>query len=152
MFGRHGVFTPDEMHSRYEILLEKYIKNVKIEALTAVDMINQEIVPACQKFMLQLTQLIAGKQTIGVDISLESERLNTVRQLTVELDKQCKRLTGCIESPVIDSRDSLEVAKFCRNEILTAMADARSAADKLELMVSKEFWPFPTYDELLFNI
>lgn len=152
MFGRHGVFTPDEMHSRYEILLEKYIKNVKIEALTAVDMINQEIVPACQKFMLQLTQLIAGKQAIGVDISLESERLNTVSKLTVELDTQCKRLSDCIESPVIDSRDSLEVAKFCRNEILTAMADARSAADKLELMVSKEFWPFPTYDELLFNI
>lgn len=152
MFGRHGVFTPDEMHSRYEILLEKYIKNVKIEALTAVDMINQEIVPACQKFMLQLTQLIAGKQAIGVDISLESERLNTVSKLTVELDTQCKRLSDCIESPVIDSRDSLEVAKFCRNEILTTMADARSAADKLELMVSKEFWPFPTYDELLFNI
>ncbi|MDD6284260.1 MAG: glutamine synthetase III [Firmicutes bacterium] len=152
MFGRHGVFTPDEMHSRYEILLEKYIKNVKIEALTAVDMINQEIVPACQKFMLQLTQLIAGKQAIGVDISLESERLNTVSKLTVELDTQCKRLSDCIENPVIDSRDSLEVAKFCRNEILTAMADARSAADKLELMVSKEFWPFPTYDELLFNI
>jgi glutamine synthetase len=152
LFTRHHVFTETELHSRYEILMEGYCKTLHIEALTMVDMVKGDIIPACIDYQNDLVKLLQKKKALGYfDSSLE-ERLGTdISKLSACLLNKLSAL----ESALLESkgeRDIVAHARFYRERIFAAMLELRLTVDELETLVAKKHWPFPTYGQILFSV
>ncbi len=153
LFEKHGVFSKAEIHSRYEIQLENYYKQVNIEALTMIDMIKKEILPAVSAYMSDLSREAVTKQQLSKDIDCEFEisLLKKLSSLTSELYKK----TGKLEESVADDKkidDVLAKAKYYRNTVFAQMEDTRATADEIETLVGEKYWPYPTYGEMLFSV
>ena len=150
LFSEFGVFSPLEMHSRYEILTDEYAKTIHIEALTMRDMIVQEIIPAVTSYASDLSQAINSKKAAMSSLSCkaESDLLERIASLTDILYERNAVLSSLIKKSA--SHRGPELAHFCRKCIVPAMADARLVADELELLVGRDYWPFPTYGDILF--
>ena len=153
LFDKHKVYTKTEMESRYEILLENYSKVINIEALTFLDIIRKEILPATTSFMKDLSDTIISKKAAGLSTSCEMEKgtLTKVSTLANSLYDDIEKLSSLLVR-VEECSGNLETAAFYRNSILPAMESARDFADGLELLVGKAYWPIPTYAELLFGV
>lgn len=150
LFTRHGVFSTVELESRYEILLAEYIKTVNIEALTTLEMAKQEILPACISYTDSIVSSVAMKSGIGITAPNE-------KALAEKLSAGCERLLAAVNlmddaMGNIPDSDSLSVAAYYRDTIIPAMNDVRDAADAMETIVAKDYWPFPTYTDLLYRI
>ena len=152
LFSKFGIYSPAEVNSRYEILNEEYSKTIHIEALTMIDMINRQILPAVESFSSKLARTIKEKKEALPSLSLkaESSRLEEVSGLTDDLYKALKDLTDNVDSSIEYSGSAL--AHYSRNEIIPAMEEVRKYADKLELIVDQTDWPYPTYGEMLFYV
>ena len=162
LFTRHGVYTPVEVGSREEILLEEYAKTLRIEALTMLDMLRKLILPACAKFSRDLAEGVALKKQIGVDAPAEVEMVRRVTDKTAALSAAQDVLAHKVEAAKDVLTEAFAVApggvgarklsRYYRDEVLPAMKEARKLADELENLVSKEYWPFPTYSDILFYV
>ena len=162
LFTRHGVYTPVEVGSREEILLEEYAKTLRIEALTMLDMLRKLILPACTKFSRDLAEGVALKKQIGVDAPAEVEMVRKVTDKTAALSAAQDVLAHKVEAAKDVLTEAFAVApggvgarklsRYYRDEVLPAMKEARKLADELENLVSKEYWPFPTYSDILFYV
>ena len=162
LFTRHGVYTPVEVGSREEILLEEYAKTLRIEALTMLDMLRKLILPACTKFSRDLAEGVALKKQIGVDAPAEVEMVRRVTDKTAALSAAQDVLAHKVEAAKDVLTEAFAVApggvgarklsRYYRDEVLPAMKEARKLADELENLVSKEYWPFPTYSDILFYV
>ena len=152
LFTRHHVFSESELHSRYEILMEGYCKTLHIEALTMVDMVKREIIPACIAYQNELADLLGRKRTWGeYDASLEDHLLSSIAKLSSCL---LKKLT-VLESALLESkeeRDILSQATFYRDKVFGGMSELRLIVDELETLVANKHWPLPTYAEMLFSV
>ena len=152
LFTKHHVFTETEMHSRLEILLETYSKTINIEALTMIDMMKKQIIPAVSDYTTFLAGNIATKKSVSdvIDVSAETELLT---KLSSELGVLYTK-TSALEAAVSkeNSVDAYETAVYYRDEVFSAMQDLRAVVDAIEPDVSSEFWPVPTYSTLLFKI
>ena len=153
MLTAHKVFTEAELESRMEIMLENYVKQVNIEALTMVDMTGKQILPAIESYLTKLLTNITMKKAISPDISCAYESMN-IEKLSAACDEMSanagilERLTEHLAK--ID--DIVEQANFVRDEILPQMDVLREYADAAEAVVDAEIWPLPTYGELLFGV
>ena len=149
LFSEFGVFSPLEMHSRFEILTDEYSKTIHIEALTMRDMIVQEIIPAVSYYTDIIAQSINAKKTASPDLSckVELELLEKISLLLDSLSDKCDVLSSLIEKS--KAHGGAELSHFCRQCIVPAMDDARKVADELELLVGRTYWPFPTYGDIL---
>jgi glutamine synthetase len=153
LFTRHGVLTEHELYSRYEIFLENYSKTLNIEALTLIDLVNREIVPAVVSYQGELAETISKKKSLGIDVScaLEESLLKKLSALSGNLEKRLAELTDkTVEVRGIE--DSLELAKAYREQVFTAMSEVRVTVDELELIVSKKYWTIPSYAEILYSV
>ncbi len=153
LFTEHKVFTEREMHSRYEILLESYCKLTNIEALTMVEMAKKEILPAVSEYSQVLADTILAKKSVckTLDCTYETEALNEISALTAKAYASVKALENALEeTKKLD--DVTALAVWYKDEVLTKMSELRVAADGLEGLVSAEYWPIPTYGDLLFEI
>ena len=153
LFTEHKVFTEREMHSRYEILLESYCKLTNIEALTMVEMAKKEILPAVSEYSQVLADTILAKKSVckTLDCTYETEALNEISALTAKAYASVKALENALEeTKKLD--DVTALAVWYKDEVLTKMSELRVAADRLEGLVSAEYWPMPTYGDLLFEI
>ena len=153
LFTEHKVFTEREMHSRYEILLESYCKLTNIEALTMVEMAKKEILPAVSEYSQVLADTILAKKSVckTLDCTYETEALNEISALTAKAYAGVKALESALEeTKKLD--DVTALAVWYKDEVLTKMSELRVAADGLEGLVSAEYWPMPTYGDLLFEI
>ena len=152
LFTRHHVFSESELHSRYEILMEGYCKTLHIEALTMVDMVKREIIPACIAYQNELADLLGRKRAWGeYDASLEDHLLSSISKLSSCL---LKKLT-VLESALLESkeeRDILSQATFYRDKVFGSMSELRLIVDELETLVANKHWPLPTYAEMLFSV
>ena len=150
LFSEFGVFSPIEMHSRYEILMDEYSKTIHIEALTMRDMIVRQIIPAVSSYTSELSQAInARKAAMPVlECRAESDLLSRICPLLDRLYESCAVLSSSIEKCAI--RSGADLAHFSRQCVIPAMEDARRIADELELLVPHDRWPFPTYGDILF--
>ena len=152
LFTRHHVFSESELHSRYEILMEGYCKTLHIEALTMVDMVKREIIPACIAYQNELADLLGRKRAWGeYDASLEDHLLGSIAKLSSCL---LKKLT-VLESALLESkeeRDILSQATFYRDKVFGSMSELRLIVDELETLVANKHWPLPTYAEMLFSV
>ncbi|MDO4466368.1 MAG: glutamine synthetase III [Bacillota bacterium] len=151
LFMRHGIFTREEMVSRYEILTEDYTKIINIEAKTMVDMAKKDILPAASKYSSKLVQTVIDKKAIGLDTSYE---MGVSQEIAAELQKAyiaCQDLDTKV-GILASIADFKAQADYVRDEILPAMDALRTPCDALERIVDAKCWPFPTYGKLLFGI
>ena len=151
LFTKHKIFSEEEVRSRTEILLENYCKVVKIEALTAVDMAKKEIIPAVLKHTDSLAEGMAAKANIGIEDKTEKEVLTKCVTLCGEMSDKVKSLEKAI-ADAENIADLEEKSLFYRKVICADMLSLRKSADELETSVGEDFWPFPTYAELLFGV
>ena len=149
----HKVFSESELRSRYEIMMENYVKTVTIEGLTMVDMTRKLILPAVDAAVGRLaeTTLAREKAAPGFGGRYEKATLTRLASLTDRIDLAVEELDrALIELKSIP--DITEEADFVRDTILVKMAELRLPCDEAEALTPKEFWPFPTYGDLLFGV
>lgn len=153
LFTKHKIFTETEVHSRYEILTENYCKTLNIEALTMVDIVNKNIIPATNKYIKVLADTALAKKSFISTINCELEEclVNKLSSLIASLYKKSKEL----EAKVIQVKnitDIREEAAYYKDNVFISMQEIRAVADEIESLVGEEYWPFPTYGSLLYNI
>ncbi len=162
LFTRHGVYTPVEVGSREEILLEEYSKTIRIEALAMLDMLRKLILPACAKFSKDLAEGVMIKKQIGVDAPCEAELVAKITEKTAQLAAAQGVLADKVNAAnsvlteefaaAPGGRGARRLSRYYRDEVLPAMQAARGLADELENLVAKDYWPFPTYSDILFYV
>ena len=154
LFTKHKIFTAAEMHSRYEILLDNYCKTLNIEALTMVDMAKKQIVPAVLSYLKDVSTTAAQKKAISEDIPCDLEE-SLVRKLSALASCFYKK-TEALESALLEAKnyegDLQKEADHYKDDVFTAMQEMRAVADELETLLGKEYWPFPSYSDLLFRV
>ena len=153
LYASHKVLSRSELQARYEVGLETYSKMIKIEARTMLDMARRDILPAVSTFEADLADAISEKQSaeLELDCSYEKDTLTNASPLTAAMYAAVRALEADMKKSDSVS-DSLELARFCRDSILPDMDALRRPADGLETLVAADYWPFPTYGELLFGV
>lgn len=153
VFGKHGVLSEEELHSRYEILLEQYNKAIHIEAKTMIDMSNRLIFPAAAKYLGELAGSVQNiKAAISVADTTAQEEV--IKELSATL-RSFKETTTALEKALAGASSLegvYETSVYYRNTIFPCMGELRSFGDKLETLVDATIWPLPTYTEMLFLI
>ena len=151
LFEKFGIFTEAELRSRAEILYETYAKTINIEALTMVDMANKQIVPAVIRFAKALADTTIAIGNAGGDATVSSDLLKEVTAKLTEMKQALNELVKAEQTASSMARGK-EQAFFYREKVVAAMNALREPADELERLVDKEYWPFPTYADLLFEV
>ncbi|ERJ12581.1 glutamine synthetase III family protein [Haloplasma contractile] len=153
VFSRTNVFSEEELRSRYEIKLEAYSKVANIEARTMVHMVRKEIIPSVINYTRTLAEsILKVEQVLEYDAThTQKSLLSDISLLIEETHHTLNQLESSLERAQKEN-GILEKAKLYRNEVLNDMKRLREPSDKLELLVGKDYWPFPTYGDLLFRI
>ena len=153
LMDKHKVLTREEMHSRYEICLENYIKTINIEALTMIEMTKRQILPAVIEFSTKIAKSINEIKSTGIVLATaaQEELLKEVCALINSMDAKVKALEAAVVKAE-EIAESYEQEASYRFDVFEKMDELRVDADKLETMVGANEWPIPTYSELLFNI
>ena len=153
LFTKYKVFTKEELESRYNIYLEKYAKQINIEAGVMVDMIRGALVPAVTEYAASLSgSLSAIAEVVGeADISEEKALLVDLVKTNNELLKALKALEKEVESAHHVS-EIFAHAKAFREKVFVSMGAVRTLADKLETLLPSDYYPFPNYQDLLFTL
>ena len=151
LFERQKVLSKEEVESRYEILMDEYEKQINIEALTMLDIAKKDILPAASKFSKELTDTIANKKAIGIDLTYELETAKKISEYLTEAYQAMMTLENDVKK--LHEIDDFEKSAFyVRDFIIQDMAALRKPCDELEVITSNRDWPFPTYGKLLFGI
>lgn len=151
---KHKVFSKVEMHSRYEISLEKYIKTINIEAMTMLEMAKRQLLPACIKFETEIAKSINEVKSCGIeaDLSANTDLLKETASFVSQFKKEISLLENSLSKAQNSFEDTFDQAMFYRNDVFARMEALRTAADELERIVDSSIWPIPTYADILFNI
>ena len=152
LFERHGVFSAAELRSRYEILLQNYIKVIHIEAQTMMDMISRDILPAVSSFSAKLCKNAEVKSSVaGVACGYEKARCRELSRLTDEIYALCSTLGEAMHH-ADSAEDTLERAMRYKDDVIGAMTALRAACDACEAATPKADWPYPSYTDILFSV
>ena len=153
LFTNHKVYSVEELKARYEILSENYCKIINIEALTMLDMVNKDILPAVSGFIRELATTAISKKSLGMDISCDYE---------TDLVKDLSSLQGAVfakkkelENYMVEALEcncNTSLALFSKDKLLSCMTELRILVDELETKTHAAFWPYPSYGEILFSI
>lgn len=152
VFRDNGVMSDSEYKSRYEIYLEKYTKTVNIEALTMLDMLKKDILPMNQRFEKLLADSVLLDQQLGLsdEFSYEAGVLKKIKQLKKNIVTNLRNLEQSLVPHPHES--ALTIAFYYHDEIIPLMEAIRKDTDALELITDREYWPIPTYKELMFGV
>ena len=151
----HHIFTNAELHSRYEIKMENYVKTLHIEANTLVEIIQKDLLPSITTYMEKLAQTASLKKSVvpGISVSAEASLLSRLTELAETMTKDLETLkadTAMAEYEV--DKDLLKSAKLYQSVVLTDMEKVRVSADAAEALIPDSILPYPTYGKLLFSI
>jgi glutamine synthetase len=153
LFQRHGVFYPGEIEARQEIMFEEYAKTINIEALTMVDMAKKEIFPSVIEFATSLADSINSikSATALAPVSVQENLLIKVSTLLVEAQEKLDALEA--EIATTHALGSIEEEAYAfKFKVFEAMTALRKPCDSLEVIVAEDYWPYPTYSDLLFRV
>ena len=153
MLTAHKVFTEAEIKSRFEITLENYCKTVVIEANTMIDMARKQILPAITEYASSVADAAAAKMSVAPEIACGYEK-SVVSKLSVLTD-QIAMKTDDLEAAVLKLKDAADIeqeAYAIRDTVLIKMSELRAVADEAETLTAEDYWPFPTYGDLLFGV
>ena len=151
LFETHKVLSESELRSRRDIGLDSYAKIIMIEAKTMIMMTRRQILPAVLRFTGDIAAASRNIREIGVDLSSGTELVSTLCSTTDQMNRDLTMLESAVRAfPAGD--DLLAAARYMHDTVLPAMSALRSSADALEQLTERSYWPFPTYNELLFSI
>ncbi len=153
LFRKHNVHTRREIFSRYEIQQEEYCRVLNIEALTMLDMARKDIFPAVSRYIHELADTCNAKKMLSTSIICDAE---------LDLIEKLSRLLNCfyqkinvLETKINSAREINDVAQralYYGEEVLSAMNELRAVGDEMEVSVSSQYWPYPSYGELLYGV
>ena len=154
LFASNGIVTEAEMRARYEIELEQYSKLLNIEALTMLQMAKKDIAPAVMTFTKELSEAVAVKKSVSSSLSTYAEE-QVLESLSDKLEQFVKK-TGELEDSLAKAsdcaEDNLALAKYYRNTVFELMQELRAIGDSMESETYSEYWPYPSYGEILFGV
>jgi glutamine synthetase len=145
LFKKYGVLTKSEVESRYHIAVEKYVKQMEIEAEMMVVIARTMVLPAAIKHQTMLAEAVTATDNAGVDCPEMVQSLTEFAAMVTA----ARRAVELLEASAHDDEDPLRHAMHIRSKVRPAMATLRTAVDLLETHVSADLWPMPTYRELL---
>jgi len=153
LFEKHKVYTREEIISRYEILVEHYNKVVNIEAKTMLQMVRSDILHAVSEFSNDMCVSVANKQSVSkkINCSVELDLAEKSSELLAEIYECANKLETEIKN-VASLTDSVEIAFYIKDNLIPSMDSLRNVVDKAELVVGAQYWPYPTYADMLFYI
>lgn len=152
MLDRLGVYSKVELASRYEILLESYIKTIQVEGLTALKMAKTQIYPAVCEYLAKLSAEVITSKEAGLDVDFLADDLKILAELVKKMKKQMVALDNNITAAQTLDTDIYNQAVAWRDEVFGMMQRLRETVDTIEESVAAEYWPIPTYIDLLFGI
>ncbi|MDC0977665.1 glutamine synthetase III [bacterium] len=148
-FEKYGVLSKKEMEARFEIYLERYSKQINIEALTMIKIAKREILPAAIRYSILLAESINSVNTAGGDVTAQGELLNALSKTISSFKSNIERLESTTEkAAAID--ETLKMSESYRDNVFTTMKALRADGDALEDMIPADIWPLPTYAEMIF--
>lgn len=153
LFTKHAILTKVEMHSRYDIILDGYCKTLNIEALTMLEMVKRNILPAASAYIRDLSETAIAKKAVASDVSCFVEK-SLVEKLS-SLSECLYKKTEKLEMDLLGAKDPegiLAQAQYYKDVVLLSMQELRAVADEIEALVGEKYWSYPTYSELLFNV
>ncbi|ORC31106.1 glutamine synthetase type III [Marispirochaeta aestuarii] len=153
LFTRHGVFRSEELHSRCEIYLERYAKQINIEGSISLEMARTEIYPAAMEYIRRLSGSISALQSVSASLDTKEHLalLTDINDETCALKSCCDKLAAALARAHGIAEYGAN-ARACHEFVFPAMQELRVHADRLESLVPRELWPFPSYEELLFRL
>ncbi len=152
LFEKHGVFNRAELESRHEVMLENYVKVINIEALTMLEMVHRDILPAVSGFISELSETMARVKQMGLSIntSYETETAKQLSTLSAQTWNNANELERILNQSA--GLSTMDLALAHRDQVLPAMQSLRSLVDEMETLTSARCWPYPSYGELLFSV
>ena len=151
LFTKHKIFTKEEIYSRRDILYDAYNKTNSVEALTMIDMAKKDIIPAIIKYQRRLAELVKTKKELEIMSEPESTILSRLSVLCSDIYNK----TAELEETVNQSKEITEpqdLSFYYKDSILPVMHSLRASVDEAELLIGRDYWPFPTYGDLLFSV
>jgi len=151
LFEKYEIFSHKELHSRYDIYVETYAKQINIEALTAIDMVKKQYLPAGIEYATFLADSIGSFNAVSVYASVQEDLLKKLNALIASSYKNLAKL----ESAVVKTQaigGVVKKAESYRDKVIPAMQDLRKDIDALEMIVPRDMWPVPSYADLLFKL
>ena len=151
LFGKYKVLSKGELHARYEIYLEQYIKQINIEAKASLDMVKSLYIPAVIPFIKELAETIEKLEAVSGSATVQKELLAEVSTLLESAYRNTKKLEAELEK-AHKIADSFECGVAFRDKVCAMMNDLRKDIDMLETITPRKLWPVPTYADLLFKL
>ncbi len=152
LYERFGIYSRTELAARKEILYETYVKTINIEARTMIDMADREILPAVLRYVRTLAETVNASRAAGAEPDVAAALLRGVNRQLAAAQGALEALRWTLREGSGRKEDVKGQAFFYRDRVVPAMEGLRSAADALETMVDRSFWPFPVYADLLFEV
>ena len=153
LFELFGVLSPVEMHARYEVALESYAKVVNIEALTMLQMANQQLMPAIAAYSSDVAAAAGSKMAVCDSLSIKAET-KLLRILSESADAMSDAIDELSEARAAAEAagDALMVARAYHDTVIPAMEALRAAADTAESVCGEDYWPLPNYSKMLWYV
>ena len=152
LFTRNGIVSEQEIHARYEIELEHYSKQLHIEALTMIDMAEKNITPAVIAFVNSLSNAALAKKSLGAySVYAETALIEELSEKLEAFVKKTDELKTAVNTANTIS-DDLELAMYYRKTVFELMNELRAIGDTMEQKTSAQYWPYPSYGEILFGV
>lgn len=151
MFEKHGVMSKRELVARGVVMYENYAKQINIEAKTMIEMSTKQIIPAVMKYEGTLAASVKDLKGLGISADTQMEILSTIDTKLAELKKATAELEDIVAKAAEKEEDPKAWAKYYHDVVFAFFDTVRKPADELEKIVDAKAWPFPTYEELLFE-
>ncbi len=153
LFMAHGVMSKVELISREEILFENYSKIINIEALTMIEMASRDIIPAVNDYIASVADTAASKLSVlpGVDCTVEKDLITKLSDLNAKAYKALEKLKE-VDAEAAGQSDSVKMAEMYKDKVIPAMSELRGYVDTMETMTASDYWPLPTYGDMMFRV
>ena len=154
LFVKNNICTEAEFRARYEIELESYSKQINIEALTMIDMARKNITPAVSEFVRELTETALAKKALSeaIPTSVEEELITSLSNKLVCFVKKTAELEEAVMGAGEYKDDGLAYATYFRESVFSKMQELRAVGDSMETETAADYWPYPSYYDLLFGV
>lgn len=154
LFTKNKIYSVDEIHARYEIELENYAKIINIEALTMIDMAKKDMIPAVTSYVRDLTDTALAKKALSdaIPTSVEEDLITSLSNKLVCFSKKTAELENAVIGASEYEGDVLAYAKYYRESVFSVMTELRAIGDAMETETAADYWPYPSYGEMLYGV
>ncbi len=154
LFEKNKIYSREEIYARYDIELENYAKHINIEALTMIDMAKKDMIPAVTAYVRELTDTALAKKALSdlIPTSVEEELVMSLSNKLVSFAKKTAELEDAVIKASEFEGDNLKYAKYYREKVFSVMQELRAVGDAMETETSAEYWPYPSYGDMLYGV